>query len=361
MGFWGYGGGYPWVNGSAYGYPWMGGASYPGYMPGMPVAGPGPAHGASHGGSHEEAGGEGHEAPHKRGGITGFFQGIAQGAVNTIKGIFSPAGLLMLGGTAALTWLTAGAILPVLGVLGLGVGTYQLCKGIASGDSEKMGEGVFSFGLSTLGFLGPKTVTLGRTKYALSAEGDGLGATLLQRLKAPFGLSKYRKIGSRGQLLTSSSKNLYELSWAKMQQKYAGLHKSMEKQGWGTKNSFGKKPSGGSGTTQTSPQSGNRLNILSTMFGRGAKAQKLTPQQKTLLGGYLKNPTTISSQNAGTVKNIQQLAQQRRNYISAKLKTPTWYLNKIWRKAKYKRELTKLNQLDAEIQKLQPTPTRTTS
>lgn len=213
MGYWGYGGfnNYP---GPMYGAPWVGGPGYPGYGFG-PGAGPLPGQGPGDTFGHHDG-----EPKKKAGGITGFFQGIAQGGVNLIKGIFSPGGILMLGVTGALTWLTGGAILPILGALGAGVGGYQILKGIADGDSEKAGEGVFNIGTSMLGFLGPERFSAAGKTYEL--EGSGFKA----RVGSLFG-GKYKHIPAEGEAV-EPSKNLYELSFAKIRDKFTGLSDSWQ-------------------------------------------------------------------------------------------------------------------------------------
>jgi hypothetical protein len=232
MGYWGY----PWANGSAYSYPWSGpGQIYPG--PGglqSPFAGPYPDAGQ----------GDATTGPgQKTGGIKGFFKGIAQGAVNTIKGIFTPQGLLMLGGTAALVALTGGAILPLLGAVGIGIGGYQLVKGAAAGDTEKMGEGVFSLGLSALGFMGPKTVMVKGANgkniaYKLAASKPSGKVGILDQVKALFGKGKYeaysvlddgKTIGAKLAVDQSKPLNMYQLSLEKAKSNFSGLKQWSDK------------------------------------------------------------------------------------------------------------------------------------
>lgn len=201
----------------AYGAPWAGGPGYPGYgspfvtpvyrpSAGMPGNGPGDTYG--------------HDKPKKQGGITGFFQGIAQGGVNMIKGIFSPGGILMLGVVGALTWMTAGAILPILGAIGAGLGGYQILKGIANGDTGKMGEGVFALGTSMLGFLGPEKVLVGGKNYQLAGSG------FKSQVSALFGGTKYH-------LDTDATKslNLYQVVSRQVGEKFSGLSTSFRPSG----------------------------------------------------------------------------------------------------------------------------------
>jgi hypothetical protein len=208
MGYWGYGG-FNNINPTP---PWVGG--YPGYVP--PYGGPG--YGPLPGQGPGDTFGDGHPKK-KAGGITGFFQGIAQGGVNLIKGIFSPGGLLMLGVTGALTWATGGAILPILGAFGAGVGGFQILKGVANGDSEKAGEGLFNLGTSMLGFLGPSKFSVAGKAYEL--EGSGFKA----KLGSIFGLSKYKHIPSPGEA-AGPSKNLYELAASQIRGKFGGWSSS---------------------------------------------------------------------------------------------------------------------------------------
>ncbi len=207
MGYGGYGyGGY----GGYGGYP---GYGFPGYSyPGMGGVGNTQSASQSSEGHGNENGENGHDQ--KSSGVGGFFKGIANGAVNLVKGIFTPQGIIMLAGTVALTWATGGAILPLLGAIGMGTGGYQMLKGAADGNAEKVGEGFFNFGLSALGFAGPKAIKVGETEYGMVGTGKKGEVSLLDRLKAPFGFTKYQAADADEAL------NLYELSWRKMQSRF---------------------------------------------------------------------------------------------------------------------------------------------
>jgi hypothetical protein len=128
---------------------------------------------------------------HKKKGLEGFFQGIYNGAANMIKGIFSVQGLAMTAATAGLVWATGGAALIPLAALGGGIGGFQMLKGIAQGNAEGVGEGVFTAGASLLGLrFTPKAVNLNGKAFTLGESGQPLGLT--GRLKALWGGEKFK-------------------------------------------------------------------------------------------------------------------------------------------------------------------------
>jgi hypothetical protein len=90
-------------------------------------------------------------APQKKGGVVNFIKGIGKGAVNTITSLFTPQGLAIALGSAALLFVTAGAALPFLIAAGVIGGGITMGKGFASGDMEKAGEGFFGVGASLVG------------------------------------------------------------------------------------------------------------------------------------------------------------------------------------------------------------------
>jgi hypothetical protein len=114
----------------------------------------------------------------KKTGISGFFQGMKNGLVNTVKSLFTIKGMLITIATLGLVAATGGAALLPLALMGLGVGGYQVSKGVIKGDTEEIGEGAFTLGASLLGAkISPASV--GANTLADS--------TLLGKLKAPFG------------------------------------------------------------------------------------------------------------------------------------------------------------------------------
>lgn len=91
------------------------------------------------------------KSENRRGPIGGILGGIWNGLKNTVKGLFSLKGLLMVGGFLALNIMTGGALTPLMFVLGIGVGGYQLSKGLVHKDWEGMGQGIFTLGSTLIG------------------------------------------------------------------------------------------------------------------------------------------------------------------------------------------------------------------
>lgn len=123
---------------------------------------------------------ESHEAAksEKKTGIKGFFEGMKNGLVNTVKALFTVKGALLTAGTIALVAATGGAALLPLALVGVGVGTYQVGKGIYKGDAEQVGEGAFTVGASLIGAkIAPNSI--GGNQLA--------NTSLLGKLTAPFG------------------------------------------------------------------------------------------------------------------------------------------------------------------------------
>lgn len=162
---------------------------FPGYGYGANNAGP----------QQDEFNGKTVETAHetkKPGGFKGFIQGLfVNGPVNMVKGLFSIQGILTLAGTIGLTIATEGAILPFLGAIGLGFGGYQTAKGIADGDTEQIGEGIFATVASGVGFAGPKAVSVkganGGSKVFALTPNEGGGSGMLQQMKSLFGFKNY--------------------------------------------------------------------------------------------------------------------------------------------------------------------------
>jgi hypothetical protein len=111
--------------------------------------------------------------PKKSGGIGGFFKGIVKGAVNAVKSLATPKGLLMAAaGIAACVAFPVAAPL-ILGGVAVAAGGSKIYQGVKSGDTEKIGEGVFTAGAGVAGAVGTGAVgsVLSRSK------GAGAGAT----------------------------------------------------------------------------------------------------------------------------------------------------------------------------------------
>lgn len=116
------------------------------------------------------------EKPPKTG-IVGFLNGLKNGLVNSVKGLFTVNGLLLTAGTMGLVAATGGAALIPLGLLGLGVGGYQVAKGVKNQNAEQVGEGVFTGAASLLG--------LRAAPGAVGAESLA-NPSLWGKIKAPF-------------------------------------------------------------------------------------------------------------------------------------------------------------------------------
>jgi len=139
-------------------------------------------------------------------GISGFFNGLKNGVTNTVKGLFSIKGLAITAGSIALVALTGGAALIPLAALGLGVGGYQAARGISQGNTEQVGEGVFTAGASLLG-----------VKMAPTAIGNETLAntSLWGKISAPF--------VNKG-VLANSSTSYWGAARTALDTKMAGLH-----------------------------------------------------------------------------------------------------------------------------------------
>ncbi len=165
---------------------------------------------------------KGEKAETKQDGITGFFKGIVNGAVNAVKSLFTPQGLLMAAATLGLIWMTGGAILPLLAVIGMGIGGFQIAKGAASGNTEAMGEGVFTFATSAIGLkANPSSITVGEgaaaKTFTLAGSKEGQSAGMLEQLKSPFGLAKYQAADG------SESLTMYQLAMQKSQSRFSAM------------------------------------------------------------------------------------------------------------------------------------------
>lgn len=149
-------------------------------------------------------------------------KGIANGAVNTVKGIFTPQGLAMALGTAGLIFaLGAPVVMPFLVGAGLLFGGGQIFKGALDGDWKKVGEGIFTIGATATGAkFGPKELTSKEGAFSLAklvknkdgvteaVKPTGLFDSTWAYLKAPFkGFGKVESgkiaVNNEGQLAHS--------------------------------------------------------------------------------------------------------------------------------------------------------------
>lgn len=127
-------------------------------------------------------------------------KGMANGAVNTIKGIFTPQGLGMMLGTAGLICaFGAPVVMPFLVGAGLLFGGSQVFKGLLDNDWQKVGEGIFTVGATATGAkFGPKQFSTKDGTFSLSkvvknedgvlqgVKPTGIFDSTLAYLKAPF-------------------------------------------------------------------------------------------------------------------------------------------------------------------------------
>ena len=211
----------------------------------------------------------------KQGGITGFFKGIVNGAVNAVKSLFTPQGLLMAAATLGLIWMTGGAILPLLAVIGMGIGGFQIAKGAASGSTEAMGEGVFTFATSAIGLkANPSSITVGEgaaaKTYTLAGSKEGQSAGMLEQLKSPFGLAKYQTADG------GESLNMYQLAMQKSQSRLSAI-----------KGKFGN-------STQTSAAE------------KARQLQRSDDRQTPIEIQKLEDAETLKAQSGKTYSNIEQ-------------------------------------------------------
>jgi hypothetical protein len=118
------------------------------------------------------------KAENQQGPVHGFLEGMKNGLVGTVKGLFSVNGLLMMGGTLALIAATGGAATPFLVAAGVGAGAFQMGHGLLRGDWEEMGRGAFMAGSTFLGakfdFAKGASKATAKTSQAVSNASDSL-------------------------------------------------------------------------------------------------------------------------------------------------------------------------------------------
>lgn len=127
-------------------------------------------------------------------------KGILNGALNTVKSLFTWQGLAMTLGTAGLIAVFgAPVVMPFLIAGGALAGGYQMLGGVVEGDWKKVGEGIFTLGATGVGAkYGPKEFTtkdgqFSLTKIVKNKDGvteavkpTGIWDSTLAYLKAPF-------------------------------------------------------------------------------------------------------------------------------------------------------------------------------
>jgi hypothetical protein len=168
------------------------------------------------------------DQPKKSHGILGaikdFGKGIFKGAVGMVKSLFTLKGLAMFLGGAALLVAAPAVAIPLFTLAGLGVGGYQMFKGITTGNWEKAGEGVFNIAATLVGakfeprsFTGADghtyalTKTAGGAKVATTGYMDRLFASLKSLL--PIKSSRLHKVNADGSIAADVSKSAYQLGW----------------------------------------------------------------------------------------------------------------------------------------------------
>ncbi|WP_373532057.1 hypothetical protein [Vampirovibrio sp.] len=165
-------------------------------------------------------------APKKKG-VAGFLQGIANGAINTVKSLFTLQGLATTVGAGALVWATGGAALIPLAALGAGIGGFQMLNGAANGDTEAVGEGFFATAASLLGLkFTPKKVTLNGQEFTLSSGAPGQSLGITGRLKSLWGGNKF--VSADG----VQSQNIWQLGSAKLLSRFQSGFSSVTSAGF---------------------------------------------------------------------------------------------------------------------------------
>lgn len=153
----------------------------------------------------------------QKGPIGGILGGLWNGLKNTVKSLFTPEGLLMIGGFLALNFLTGGALTPLMFVLGGTVGTYQVGKGLATGDWEKMGQGAFTLGTTFLGakfdFFTMKHKPTGE-KFAMSLSTANKQGVDVASKTMPGIADNFKLVaGAKMPGTLNNQKNVYQVGW----------------------------------------------------------------------------------------------------------------------------------------------------
>lgn len=127
-------------------------------------------------------------------------KGILNGALNTVKSLFTWQGLAMTLGTAGLiAAFGAPVVMPFLIAGGALAGGYQMLGGLMKGDWQKVGEGIFTLGATGVGAkYGPKEFTAKDGQFSIAkivknqdgvtqaVKPTGIWDSTLAYLKAPF-------------------------------------------------------------------------------------------------------------------------------------------------------------------------------
>lgn len=163
----------------------------------------------------------------QKGPLGGVLGGMWNGLKNTIKTLFTPQGLLMVGGIIALNIMTCGAITPILFALGAVVGTYQVGKGLSKGDWEGVGQGAFTLGTTFLGakfdFFNVKNKQTGE-KFAMSLAETKNSDVATASKTMPTVMDNFRLVG--GQKMTGTKggqQNIYQVGWDNMKYRWGSM------------------------------------------------------------------------------------------------------------------------------------------
>lgn len=171
------------------------------------------------------------------GAIKDFGKGIVNGAINTVKSLFTLKGLALALGTIALAWAAPALAIPLLVLGGLAYGGVQIFKGISTGNWEKAGEGVFTIGATLLGAkfgtkLEPTIKDAGGAKYIFTKTKDGNKVPvtgLFDKLAAysksllPIKSGKLSQVDDDGAIVADATKGAYQLGWESISKKFEGL------------------------------------------------------------------------------------------------------------------------------------------
>jgi hypothetical protein len=165
---------------------------------------------------------ENHQGP-----IGGFFGGMWNSLKGMLKSLCTPEGLLLVGGIIALNFMTCGAITPILFALGVGVGGYQMGKGIVKGDWEMMGAGAFTLGTTFLGakfdFHNVKNAQTGE-KFAMAVSQTPKGGITAPSKATPGMMDNFRLVGGQKMSGTQGgSQNIYQVGWSNMKYRWNNL------------------------------------------------------------------------------------------------------------------------------------------
>lgn len=203
----------------------------------------------------------GNEKEEKNSGFKNFLLGMKDGVVDTVKGMFTLKGAAITLGTIFAAWATGGAILIPLAIGGMGIGGYQIIKGIVNHDANKSGRGVDTFLLSLLGLKCAPSEFGG---HALIDERFG---GLWGKLKAPFKFN--------GEFDPNSNVDFWRAGWDSTKEVFQKLGKSFEDKRTGTAPSPGNATPAETVEETTGPQQTNTNNGTTETKKSGSGTQRI--------------------------------------------------------------------------------------